>query len=109
MQTNASTIRMTREEREFAEVSQHIDVEMFSLELEYSLSVAVREALDRRQAEFERLMEVHPKALAERERWAKNREESERRRTRRESESRPLPAQQAALQLARRWGARLVS
>ena len=109
MTTNNNRFRMTRYEREFADLSKHLDIEVFALELEHSMGKGVREALDRRQAEFDRQMEEHPKAIAERERWKRNREESERRMARLKAERQVIPAQQAAMQLAQRWGVKLVS
>lgn len=109
MNGNRNNFRMTREEREFAELSRHLDIEVFALELEHSLVGGVREASDRRQAGFDRMMEGHPRAVAERERWRKNREESERRMARLQAERQVIPAQQAAMQLARCWGVKLVS
>jgi len=109
MKTNDSRFRMTHQEREFAEFAKHIDIEVFALELEHSMAQGVREALDRRQAEFDRSMEAHPKTIAERERWKRSREEMERRMARLEAERQVIPAKQAAIQLARRWGVKLVS
>ena len=109
MKTNDNRFHMTREEREFTEFAKHIDIEVFALELEQGMVAGIREASDRMQAEFDRLLEAHPKTIAERERWQKNREESKRRMARLTAERQVIPAQQAAVQLARRWGVKLVS
>jgi hypothetical protein len=105
------TQRLTHQEWEFEEAGRYLDVEVLALELEYSeeLRAGLREALDRRQAEFDRRMESQPKAIAERERWKKNREESERRAARLKAERQVIPADVAARQLAQRWGVKLVS
>jgi len=111
MIANNGRYRMTREEREFEEFSKHYDVELFCLEIMYSeaLEKGVREVLDRKQAEFDKWLENHPDTIAERERWEKNREEMLKRLARARPTSQRIPAQRAARQLARRWGATLVS
>ena len=101
--------RTTRYEREFAELSRHLDIEVFSLELENSMAEGVRAALSRKQAEFDRLMDAHPRTVAERKRLEQNREEYRRRMARLAAETEVIPAEQAAVQLARRWGVKLVS
>jgi len=109
MKTNIDRFRMTREEREFVELSKHLDIEVFSIELEQSLAEGVRAALSRRQAEFDRFLEAHAKTVAERERWNQNWGEYRRRMAKFVAEKQVIPAQQAALQLAQRWGVKLVS
>ena len=115
MIANNGKNRMTRYERDFAEFSKYIDIETFALELEYNdeLGRAIREAVrkqsDRKQAEFDQWLENHPDTIAERERWKKNREEMAKRMVRARPTSQRIPVQRAARQLARRWGATLVS
>ena len=106
MIANNGRYRMTREEREFEEFSRHYDVELFCLEIMYSeaLEKGVREALDRKQAEFEQWLETHPDTIAERARWQENREKMARRMARLKPVSQTIPAERAAKQLARRWG-----
>ena len=111
MIANNGRYHITREECEFEEFSRHYDVELFCLEIMYSeaLEKGVREALDRRQTEFDQWLEKHPDTIAERERWKKNREEMERRMAMPNRVPQRIPAQRAARQLARRWGVTLVS
>jgi len=106
MIANNGRYRTTREECEFEEFSKHYDVELFCLEIMYSeaLERGVREALDRKQAEFDQWLENHPDTIAERERWKKNREEMAKRMARLRPISQRIPAERAAKQLARRWG-----
>jgi len=75
---------LTPEEEEFAEFSAHFDVELFCLEILHSriLEQAVREALERRHAAFQEMLEQHPDTIAEKKRWLKNREDTDRRMTR---------------------------
>ena len=104
MNGNNGKFRMTREEQEFAELRKHLDIEIFALELEHSTARGVREASDRRQAEFDKQMESHPKTSAERERWKRNWEEYRLRMARLKQQDEVIPAERAARQLARRWG-----
>lgn len=109
MNTN-SNFRMTRYEREFETASKVMDIELFALELEYNeeLGKAIREAVrrksDERQAELDKLIESHPKTIAERERWNKNWDEYRQRMARLKKQDEVIPAERAARQLARRWG-----
>lgn len=107
---NNGKYRTTREEREFEEFSSHYDVELFCLEILYSeaLEKGVREALDRKQAEFDQWLENHPDTIAERARWRKNREEMEQRMAKLKRNPKTIPAKRAAKQLARRWGVSMV-
>ena len=111
MSGNNGRYRKTRYERDLEVASRHMDIEIFALEIMYSdiLGRGIREALDRRQAAFDRMIEAHPDTVAEKGRWQKNREEMAKRMARLRQNQQRVPAQRAARQLARRWGATLVS
>jgi len=100
--------RLTREERKFEEFLKWFSLEIFSLEILYSEEIkqGIHEALDKKQAEFDRMMESRSETIAEKTRWKKNREETEQRKAAHERGSVPVP--RAVRQLARRWGAKLV-
>jgi hypothetical protein len=106
VQSGRNEQRLTPCERDFEAFSRYCDVEILALEIEYSedLRKGLREALDRRQAEFDRMMAVHPETVAERERTEWNRAEYEDRMARLREQDRVIPADVAARQLAKRWG-----
>ena len=97
------TQRLTRQEREFAAFSRHVDVEVLALEIEHRLEAGLREALDRRQAVLEGLLEAHPATVIERARWRRNRAECEARMAKLKERDQVIPADVAARQLARLW------
>jgi hypothetical protein len=104
VQSGRNEQRLTPCERDFAIFSRHCDVEILGLEVAHRIETGLREALDRRQAALERLLEAHPATVIERERWRRNRAECEARRARLREQDQIIPADVAARLLAKRWG-----
>ena len=118
MEGNKRRPRMTAYERALEEFSEHFDLELFALELEYNdeLGAAIREAvisrLDARQKTFDKMLARHPATMAENARHAEVRRLEEERlekiaERRREREERRKCA--GVRHLARKWHAKVAS
>ncbi len=100
----------TTDEKVAAKTGGFFDEESFRRELSLNPTLdreirqAVRRRIERRKAEFERVMENHPAAVAERARWKRNREEMERRMARMRLAGK-FNLEHAARRLGRRWRA----
>ena len=111
MSGNNGKYRTTAYERELEAFTRYFDLDLFALELLYNeplgnaIHESVQRELDLMQIKFDRMIEIHPDTVAERERWKENREEMAKRLARSRHDLQRIPARRAAQRLARCWGA----